>query len=131
MKELILVADDDADSRAVARDALMLAGFDVQEVEDGRQALAAAGRRAPAVVLLDLSMPLMDGWEAARRLRQGPCSRVPIVAFTAHALAGDREKALAAGCDDYISKPCSPREVVRKAREWAGRPGGTIPGGPT
>lgn len=124
MSGLVLIADDDADSRAVAGDALRLAGFEVAEAADGGEALASAARRAPDVILLDLSMPNVDGWEAARRLRQGPCARVPIVAFTARAMPGDRERALAAGCDDYLAKPCSPREVVRKASSWAGRSSG-------
>ena len=120
----ILVADDDADSRAVARDALVQAGFDVIEAVDGLEALAAVDRDKPDMVLLDLSMPRLDGWEAARRLKAGVSAGTPIVAFTAHALAGDEEKARDAGCDDYLAKPCTPKDVVRKAQEWTVRPGG-------
>jgi two-component system cell cycle response regulator DivK len=123
MKTRILVADDDADSRAVARDALTRAGFEVIEATDGVETLEAANRENPDMVLLDLSMPRMNGWEAARRMKSGPRSAVPVVAFTAHALAGDKEKALSAGCDDYLPKPCTPRDVVRKAEQWTSRPG--------
>ena len=117
---IVLVADDDADSRAVARDALTMAGFEVLEAVDGLDAIAAADRVRPDLVFLDLSMPRLDGWEAARRLKAGVCAGIPVVAYTAHALAGDEEKALAAGCDDYLAKPCAPRDVVRKAEKWTG-----------
>lgn len=127
MKPLVLVADDDADSRAVARDALIQAGYDVLEAADGLEAVAAAGNRAPDMILLDLAMPRLDGWEAVRRLRKGARPGVPIVAYTAHALAGDRERALAAGCDDYLAKPCGPKDVVRKADHWARRTAGGLP----
>jgi two-component system cell cycle response regulator DivK len=119
VKGLVLVVDDDPDSRVVARDALQRDGFEVVEAADGREALEAASRRSPDVIFLDLTMPVMDGWEAARRLRGGPGPRVHIVAYTAHALPGDREKVLAAGFDDYLAKPCSPRDIVRKAAEGA------------
>jgi two-component system cell cycle response regulator DivK len=116
----VLVADDDADSRAVARDALVMAGYEVLEAVDGLDALSQADRARPDLVFLDLSMPRLDGWEAARKLKAGACAGTPVVAYTAHALAGDAEKALAAGCDDYLAKPCAPREVVRKAEKWTG-----------
>ncbi len=118
---LILIADDDADSRAVARDALVLAGFKVIEAVDGVETLAVVDREKPDMVLLDLSMPRMDGWETARRLKAGVSAGTPIVAFTAHALAGDEDKARAAGCDDYLAKPCAPKDVVRKAEKWTKR----------
>lgn len=118
MKPLVLVADDDLDSRAVARDALVMAGYDVVEAVDGVEALDLAESSHAVLVLLDLAMPRMDGWTAARRLRQGARPDIRIVAYTAHALLGDREKALAAGCDDYLAKPCTPQDVVRKADRW-------------
>jgi two-component system, cell cycle response regulator DivK len=121
LKCLVLVVDDDPDSRVVARDALQREGFEVVEAEDGRGALEAASQRPPKVIFLDLTMPRMDGWEAVRRLRGGPGPRAHIVAYTAHALPGDREKALAAGFDDYLAKPCSPRDIVRKAVEGTTR----------
>jgi two-component system, cell cycle response regulator DivK len=124
MKPLVLVADDDADSRAVARDALLQAGYEVLEVSDGLEAVAAADSRSPDMILMDMAMPRLDGWEAVRRLRKGSHPGVAIVAYTAHALAGDRERALAAGCDDYLAKPCGPKEVVRKAERWARREAG-------
>lgn len=121
MKGLVLVVDDDPDSRAVARDALQRDGYEVVEAADGREALRATSQRPPDVIFLDLTMPVMDGWEAARRLRGGSGPRAQLVAYTAHALPGDREKVLAAGFDDYLAKPCSPRDIVRKAAEGAAR----------
>jgi CheY-like chemotaxis protein len=81
-------------------------GHDVLLAADGMQAILMAESEAPDLILLDMSLPVIDGWEAARRLKASPATaRVPIVALTAHAMAGDREKALAAGCDDYDTKP--------------------------
>lgn len=118
MKALILVVDDDADSRAVAHDALALADFDVVEAENGARALELHKDRPADVVLLDLTMPVLDGWQTVARLK-GAAGAPAVVAFTAHALPGDKERVLAAGFDDYLAKPCSPRDVVRKAEAWA------------
>lgn len=118
MKGIVLVVDDDPDSRAVAREALTRAGFVVSEACDGIDALASVERNRPDVVLLDLAMPRMDGWETARRMKKGAAAGIPIVAVTAHALAGDRDRAISAGCDDYLAKPCAPRDVVRKVEQW-------------
>ena len=103
MKKRALVVDDDPDSRAIAREALARAGFEVEEAADGIDALSSVERSRPDVVLLDLAMPRMDGWETARRMKKAGLE-AGIVAVTAHALAGDRDKALAAGCDDYLAK---------------------------
>ena len=81
-------------------------GFDVVLAHDGQQALAQVGAEKPDLVLLDMDLPVMDGWTVARRLRGGDAQApVPIIALTAHAMAGDRARALAAGCDDYHPKP--------------------------
>lgn len=117
MSATILIADDDYDNRAILRQALEASGFRVLEAVNGEEALQAVQAQSPDLILLDLSMPKMNGWEAAKRLRQLPqAAAVPIFAFTAHALQGDEVKARAAGCDDYVSKPCIPREVVEKIR---------------
>lgn len=118
---LVLVADDDPDNRAIARDALEMAGYRVISAVNGLEAVEAARRETPDLILLDLSMPKMDGWEAVRRIRRLPrAGSALIVAFTAHALDGDAEKAAAAGCDGYIAKPCAPRDVVLAAGRLLG-----------
>jgi two-component system cell cycle response regulator DivK len=118
------VADDDVDNRTIASEALRISGYEVLQASNGWEAVKAAVEQKPDLILMDLSMPKLDGWEAVRRIRgPGPDGRPPIIAFTAHALPGDDAKARSAGCDDYISKPCTPRDIVRKVREWLPRQG--------
>jgi two-component system, cell cycle response regulator DivK len=115
----VLVADDDQDNRTILREALQAAGYEVLEASDGEVALAMASKERPGAMILDMSMPRMDGWEVARRLRKLPfLNDMPVIAFTAHALTGDEEKARQAGCDDYLAKPCSPSLVLRKVEAW-------------
>jgi two-component system, cell cycle response regulator DivK len=115
VKPLILVADDDMDNRAIMAAGLAAAGFRVALAEDGARALAEAASRAPDLILMDMSMPVLDGYAATRRLKADPgLRRIPVVALTAFALAGDEAKARAAGCDGYITKPYIPSEVVRR-----------------
>lgn len=121
----ILIADDDYDNRTILTQALEAAGFIVVQAVNGQEAVESALKDPPALIFLDLSMPQMNGWEAAKRLRQLPqTAGVPIFAFTAHALQGDETKAKAAGCDQFVTKPCIPREVVKKVQQWlkAGKP---------
>ena len=115
----ILIADDDYDNRAILKDALEAAGFAVVEAGDGQEAIDRALEELPALIFMDLTMPHMDGWEAAKRLRQLPqTAQVTIIAFSAVALEGEEATARAAGCDDYVMKPCIPREVVKKVPDW-------------
>jgi two-component system cell cycle response regulator DivK len=115
----ILVADDDYDNRTIVQEALEAAGFPVLTATNGVEALEITIQNHPDVLLLDLSMPKLNGWEVAKQIRQKPeLSGTVIVAFTAHALVGDELKAKASGCDDYISKPCLPKEVVAKVAYW-------------
>ncbi len=115
MKPRILVADDDMDNRAILAAGLSAAGFLVVLAQDGAQAVAEAGRQPPDLILMDMSMPVLDGYAATRRLKSDPAlARIPVVALTAFALAGDEAKARAAGCDGYIAKPCLPSEVARR-----------------
>lgn len=120
MKAKVLVADDDFDNRAIIQEALEAAGYQVTIAVNGVEVLEKVKSNTPDVLLLDLSMPKLNGWEVARQLRQtSQFANMPIIAFTAHALVGDELKAKAAGCDDYISKPCLPKEVVAKIAAWS------------
>ena len=102
----ILLVDDNQANRVLASKLLRARGHEVVEADAGEAAIALARERKPALVLLDLGLPGMDGWEALRRIRADEASRaVPVVAVTAHAMVGDRERALAAGFDGYMSKP--------------------------
>lgn len=122
MGRAILVADDDADNRTIASDALQAAGFEVLAASDGHEAIELAVSRKPELILLDLSMPKLDGWQAVRRLKTIAETRgIPVIAFTAHAMTGDDRKAREAGCDDYISKPCLPGKIIEKVKEWLPR----------
>jgi CheY-like chemotaxis protein len=119
----ILVADDDEDNRTIAHDALEAAGFEVLQASDGEEAVEKALRELPDVVILDLAMPKLSGWDAAGRIRRGLNGRpMVLIAFTAHAMRGDDRKALDAGCDDYLPKPCLPSRLVAKVREWVPAP---------
>lgn len=117
----VLVADDETDNRAIMAAVLAASGFRVLEARDGAEAVDAAVRELPDLILLDMAMPVMSGWDAARRLKSMERTRaIPILAFTAFALAGDELKAREAGCEGYVSKPCVPADVVRKIREKVG-----------
>ncbi|MDE2140922.1 MAG: response regulator [Elusimicrobia bacterium] len=127
MPRKIMLADDDSDNRAIAAAALTRAGFQVVQAVDGEEAVALALRELPDLILLDMSMPKLSGWDAVGRLRAQPAlSGAAILAYTAHAMAGDEGRALAAGCDGYIAKPCAPRELVRLVRERLGGEGGDV-----
>jgi two-component system cell cycle response regulator DivK len=90
----------------------------VTEAENGEEALAAVARERPDLVLMDIQMPIMDGYEATRRIKADPALRpIPIIAVTSYALTGDEEKALTAGSDAYVTKPYSPRQLLAKIRE--------------
>jgi len=105
MPRILLVEDNDMNRDMLSR-RLQRKGYEVLMAADGMQAILMAESEAPDLILLDMSLPVIDGWEAARRLKASPATaKVPIVALTAHAMSGDREKALAAGCDDYDTKP--------------------------
>lgn len=102
----ILYVEDNDDNVYVVRSRLGRAGFTVLVAVDGEQGVAMAIAEQPDLILMDLSLPVLDGWEATRRLKAAPETKhIPIIALSAHAMVGDREKALAAGCDDYDTKP--------------------------
>lgn len=105
MTKILLVEDNELNRDMLSR-RLMRQGHIVLIAVDGAEGIAKAQSELPDIVLMDMSLPVIDGWEAARRLRADPATRhLPIIALTAHAMAGDREKALDAGCDDYDTKP--------------------------
>jgi two-component system cell cycle response regulator DivK len=116
-RKKILVVEDNEDNRHILVYRLRkIADFDIQEVTNGEDALALIGQDPPDLVFLDLKLPVLDGWETARRIRsmEGAVRDLPIIALTAQAMVGDEEKALAAGCDDYIAKPIVDSTVVRE-----------------
>ncbi len=105
MPKLLLVEDNE-DSRDGLSRHLRRKGFEILLAVDGRQGVEMARAEAPDLILMDMSLPVLDGWEATRQLKAGPETRgIPVIAFTAHAMTGDRERALEAGCDDYDTKP--------------------------
>ena len=114
----ILVVEDDADNRRIVVKVLTSDGHETLEAVDGASAIETARREHPDLIVLDLAMPGIDGWEAARRLKADPqTADIPIVALTAFAMRGDEERAREAGCDGYLPKPCRPqtiRETVRR-----------------
>ena len=119
MGKCILVVEDQEDNRQILRDLLGNAGFDLIEAENGEEALAALAKQRPDLVLMDIQLPIMDGYEATRRIRANPeLKGLPIIAVTSYALTGDEAKALAAGCNAYVTKPYSPRALLAKVREY-------------
>jgi len=113
------VVEDQEDNRQILRDLLGNAGYELTEAENGEEAIAAVGRRRPDLILMDIQLPVMDGYEATRQIRTNPDLRsVPIIAVTSYALAGDEDKARAAGCDGYVTKPYSPRDLLAKVRVY-------------
>jgi two-component system, cell cycle response regulator DivK len=123
MGKRILVIEDQEDNRQILRDLLTNADFEVIEAVDGETGLAAASAHPPDLVLMDIQLPGLDGYEATRRIKADAALRViPVIAVTSYGLAGDAEKARAAGCDDYISKPYSPRQLLAKVREYLSTP---------
>ena len=114
MAKILLVEDNDMNRDMLSR-RLQRKGHEVLMAADGMQCILMAESEAPDLILLDMSLPVIDGWEAARRLKASPTTaRVPIVALTAHAMSGDREKALAAGCDEYDTKPVELPRLLEK-----------------
>jgi two-component system, cell cycle response regulator DivK len=119
VKKCILVAEDYEDNRRILRDLLANAGYDMIEAQNGEDAITVAAARRPDIILMDIHLPILDGYEAMRRLKADPLLRlIPIIVVTSSALSGDEAKARAAGCDGYITKPYSPRVVLAKIREF-------------
>ena len=114
---LILVVDDYQDAREMYAEYLQFSGFRVAEARNGNEAVAQARSLKPDLILMDLSLPGMDGWEATRVLKADDATKhIPIVALTGHALAGASEGARKAGCDSFVTKPCLPDDLVVEVR---------------
>jgi CheY-like chemotaxis protein len=113
----ILYVEDNEDNIYVLKNRLSRAGFTVLVAKDGAQGVAMAAAERPDLVIMDLGLPVLDGWEATRQLKAGAETRtIPVIALSAHAMSGDREKALAAGCDDFDTKPVEMPRLLAKLR---------------
>lgn len=115
----ILIVEDNPDNRTLITDILMAMEYTVIEAVDGEDGVAKAEAEKPDLILMDLSLPHMDGWTATGTIKaNAELAHIPVIALTAHAMVGDREKALDAGCDDYISKPIDLRELQAKLLQF-------------
>lgn len=115
----VLVVEDNEDNRRILRDLLTSAGYALVYAEDGEQALVVAARERPDLILMDIQLPLLDGYETTRRLKKNPAlCHIPVIAVTSYALSGDDVKAKAAGCDAYVTKPFSPRQLLQEVRKF-------------
>jgi len=118
----ILIVEDNEMNRDMLSRRLARRGYSVVTALDGEQGLAAAQSENPDLILMDMSLPIMDGWEATRRLKGDVAtSRIPVIGLTAHAMSGDRDKAIAAGCDDYDTKPVELPRLLEKIETLLGR----------
>jgi two-component system cell cycle response regulator DivK len=123
MSQKILVVEDQEDNRAILRDLLTANGYEYIEAVNGEEGVVIAARERPDLILMDIQLPVTDGYEATRRIKSNAdLSAIPVIAVTSYALSGDEAKAKAAGCDAYVTKPFSPRQLLAKVREYL--PGG-------
>ena len=121
MSPLVLIVEDDALMQKMALKVLRARGYSCEVARNGREAVEMAGRFRPALVLMDLSLPEMNGWEATRALKADPAlAQIPVIAITAHAMVGDRETALAAGCSECLTKPYEIVELLRLVERYLG-----------
>jgi two-component system cell cycle response regulator DivK len=121
MSKRILVVEDQEDNRRIIRDMLSATDYELTEAANGEEALAAVARERPDLILMDIQLPGIDGYEATRRIKADPSlNSIPIIAVTSYALSGEEQKARAAGCDDYVAKPYSPRQLLAKIRQRIG-----------
>jgi two-component system cell cycle response regulator DivK len=119
VENTILLVEDNEDNRAIYRTILAYGGFTVIEAVDGEEAIERARSDLPSLILMDISIPKIDGWQVTRTLKLDPSTmHIPIIALTAHALASDREQAVEAGCDGYLAKPVEPRRVLEEVRRF-------------
>src|SRR5215475_8301232 len=122
MPKILLVEDNEMNRDMLSR-RLQRKGYEVVMATDGEQAVAMATSESPALILMDMSLPVFDGWEATRRIKAADeTKKIPVIALTAHAMAGDREKSLEAGCDDYDTKPIELPRLIGKIEALIGKP---------
>ncbi|MCE9669619.1 response regulator [Myxococcus stipitatus] len=125
LKPLVLVVDDYDDAREMYAEYLEFSGFRVAQARNGQEALDQAFALTPDIILMDLSLPIIDGWEATRRLKNDARTRaIPVVALTGHAMTGQSDEAKGAGCDSFVTKPCLPDELVAEVRRILALRGG-------
>ena len=118
MSKCILLVEDEEDNMQILRD-LLVGEYELIEADNGEKALAAVAKQRPDLILMDIQLPIMDGYEATRRLKADPALRsIPIIAITSYALGEDEKRARGAGCDDFVAKPYSPRLLLAKVREY-------------
>jgi CheY-like chemotaxis protein len=116
---LVLIVDDFQDNREMYAEYLSYSGYRVEEAEDGHEALDKAFKLLPQLILMDLSLPGLDGWEATRRLKgDARTKQIPVIALTGHALAGHSQGAREAGCDAFLTKPCLPDALLAEVKRW-------------
>ena len=119
MGRVILIVEDDPKNLKLIRDLLQIRGYTALEATDGKQGVDMARAKMPDLILMDIQMPVMDGFEAISILKADPVTKsIPIIALTAFAMQGDKEKCMEAGCNDYITKPLDTRAFVTKVREY-------------
>jgi two-component system, cell cycle response regulator DivK len=119
MSKRILVVEDQEDNRMILRDLLTAAGYEYIEAADGAEGVRLAQQEKPDLILMDIQLPVIDGYEAMRRIRSlADLKSTPIIAVTSYALSGDEAKARDAGCDGYVTKPFSPRDLLARVREY-------------
>lgn len=124
-RKTVLLVEDNEDNLVVYRTILEHVGYQVVEARDGEEGVSRAHSERPDIILMDISIPKMDGWEATVRLKgHEDTAEIPIIALTAHALEEDRAKAMRAGCDGYLAKPVEPRRVVQEVEKFIGPPKG-------
>ncbi len=122
-RKTVLLVEDNEDNLVVYRTILEHVGYRVVEARDGEEGVLRARQERPDLILMDISIPKIDGWEATQRLKSdSETDSIPIIALTAHALEEDRQKALQAGCDGYLAKPVEPRRVVQEVERFVGPP---------
>ena len=119
MSKRILIVEDQEDNRTILRDVLSTVGYELIEALNGEDGVKLAQNERPDLILMDIQLPRMDGYEATQQIKSiAELKTIPIIAVTSYALSGDEAKAHAAGCDGYIAKPYSPRELLAKVRKY-------------
>ena len=119
MSRCVLIVEDQEDNRKILRDLLSNAGYDLIEAANGEEGVALALSKRPNLILMDIQLPVMDGYEATHRIKSNPeLKSIPVIAVTSYALSGDEKKALEAGCDAYVAKPYSTRHLLAKIDQF-------------